>query len=194
LNVSRPALFLAVLAAATLAVAASAAAQQKMPVDVSISYIAEHANAVGSNGNFWLQGGSAELGADLWRGLGVGVNVTGTHTNSFGPNAIPLTLTTATFGPRYRYYAPFTHRDLSLYGEALVGFGYGGGSIFPSTNGVAGGASSLATQIGGGIDLGLSPHIALRVVQASWVRTQLPNSTTNVQNNLSLGIGLVVKF
>jgi len=29
------------------------------------------------------------------------------------------------------------------------------------------------------------------VIQADWLRTQLPNSTTNVQNDLHLGAGIV---
>jgi hypothetical protein len=49
-------------------------------------------------------------------------------------------------------------------------------------------------QAGGGIDLGLSRHIALRLIEANWLRTQLPNGTTNGQNNLVLGTGVVMRF
>jgi hypothetical protein len=48
--------------------------------------------------------------------------------------------------------------------------------------------------MGGGMNIALSPRIALRAVQANWLRTQLPNATTNVQNNLDLGAGVVVRF
>jgi peptidoglycan-associated lipoprotein len=45
---------------------------------------------------------------------------------------------------------------------------------------------------GGGVDIGLSRHIALRLVQADYVRIQLPNSITNVQNNFRLGAGIIL--
>jgi hypothetical protein len=48
--------------------------------------------------------------------------------------------------------------------------------------------------MGGGMNIALSPHIALRAFQANWLRAQLPNASTNVQNNLNLGAGLVLRF
>ena len=51
----------------------------------------------------------------------------------------------------------------------------------------------LAYMAGGGLTLRLQPHLSLRAFEANWLRTQLPNSTTNVQNNLRLGAGVVVQ-
>ena len=48
--------------------------------------------------------------------------------------------------------------------------------------------------MGSGLDVNLSPHIALRAIQANWLRTQMPNSTNNLQNSLQLGSGLVFRF
>ena len=188
MKVSRLAILLATLAMATTAVA------QSKPIDLSISYVAEHANPVGAGGNFWLQGGSAELGARLWHGLGVAAKVTGTHSGSFGPNAVPLSLITTTFGMRFRQALPSQNRKLSIFGEALLGEGHGMGSIFPSPTGLTSHANSLATEVGGGVDLALARHFSFRAIQASWVRMQLPNSTTNVQNDLRLGAGVVLRF
>ena len=39
----------------------------------------------------------------------------------------------------------------------------------------------------------LAYHVAVCVVEASWMRTQLPNSEANVQNSLQLGAGLVLR-
>jgi hypothetical protein len=49
-------------------------------------------------------------------------------------------------------------------------------------------------QIGGSADLELSRHFALRLVHADWLRTQLPNATTNVQNTLQFDGGIVFRF
>jgi hypothetical protein len=44
------------------------------------------------------------------------------------------------------------------------------------------------------MNIALSPQPALRAFQANWLRTQLPNATTNVQNTLDLGAGVVFCF
>jgi hypothetical protein len=47
--------------------------------------------------------------------------------------------------------------------------------------------------MGGGMNVPLTRRIAVRAFEADWLRTQLPNSTTNAQNNLRLGTGLVLR-
>ena len=68
------------------------------------------------------------------------------------------------------------------------------GSVFPDPPGAQSDASGLALQIGGGADLDLSPHFAVRLFHADWLRTQLPNGTTNLQNDLQLDAGIVFRF
>jgi peptidoglycan-associated lipoprotein len=67
-------------------------------------------------------------------------------------------------------------------------------SIFPSAGGVSSSANGLALQVGGGMNLPLSSHIGVRAFEADWLRTALPNSTTNVQNNLRLGVGVFFRL
>jgi hypothetical protein len=55
-------------------------------------------------------------------------------------------------------------------------------------------ADSLALYAGGGVNLRLKNRFALRAIEANWLRTQMPNATTNVQNNLRLGAGLIYTF
>jgi hypothetical protein len=103
---------------------------------------------------------------------------------------------TTTFGPRYRYTRALGsgRGSLSVFGEALLGEANAFHSSLPSTQGVTDSANSLALQVGGGIDVGLSRRFAFRALQAEWLRTQLQNGTTNVQNHLQLGSGLVLRF
>ena len=140
---------------------------------------------------FWAEGGSLELGADVFHGLGAAANVSGVHTASVGSGNVPLSLVTATFGPRYRWHNGYR---VSPYGEALLGEANGFHSLFPSASGAGTSASSLALQVGGGVDLRLSRHVAVRAIEAGWQRTQLPNGTNARQNSLRLGAGLVVRF
>ena len=160
-------------------------------LDLAFSYVGERSVKAGTSQNFWMQGGSIELGANVWHGWGIAADVTGTHASSIGSGGVPLSLVTTTFGPRYRWHAD--HR-LSVYGQGLIGEANGFHSLFPTPFGSQSSANSLAVQVGGGVDCRLSSHFAIRVIDAAWLRTQLPNSTDDVQNTLRLGAGIVMRF
>ena len=165
-------------------------------VDVAVTYTEQYSNLV-STPTFWHSGGSVELSAQFHRGFGLAANVAGTQTSNAADSGNSLSLVTATFGPRYTYYKPLGSehkRSLAVFGQGLLGQAWGFNSYFPDPAGVKTDAISLALQVGGGVDLGLTRHIGIRVFQADWVRTQLPNGTTNVQNTLRLGAGVVFRF
>jgi hypothetical protein len=166
-------------------------AQQAHRLDLAITYVGEHSLKANTSENFWMQGGSIELGANLWRGWGMAADLTGTHAGSIGSSGIPLSLVTTTFGPRYRWHSD---RRLSLYGQGLIGEANGFHSLFPATASSQPDANSFAAQSGGGIDYKVSDRLALRVLDAAWVRTQLPNGSDNIQNSLRLGAGIVIRF
>ena len=168
-----------------------AQSQQPNQLDLSVTYTAERSLKSGTSQNFWMQGGSIELGANVWRGWGIAADVTGVHAGSIGTSGVPLSLVTATFGPRYRWHAD---RRFSLYGQGLIGEGNGFSSLFPAKAGQQGEANGFASQVGGGVDYRLSDRFAIRVLDAAWSRTQLPNSTDNVQNTRRFGAGIVLRF
>ena len=160
-------------------------------LDLSITYVTEHSSKAQTSQDFWMQGGSIELGANVWRGLGIAAEVTGTHSGSIGSSNLPLSLVTTTFGLRYRWHPD---RRVSLYVQGLVGEANGFRSIFPATTGSQPDANGFAAQFGGGVDYRLSDRFAMRVLDAGWARTQLPNSSDNVQNTFRLGAGIVLRF
>jgi len=104
---------------------------------------------------------------------------------------VPLSLVNLTVGPRYRWHAD---RRVSLYGEGLIGEANGLRSLFPTTMGSQPDANGFAAQVGGGLDYRLSDRFAIRALRAAWFQTQLPNGTNNVQNDLRLGAGVLVRF
>jgi opacity protein-like surface antigen len=167
------------------------AQQQPAKLDLSVTYIGQRSLKASTSQNFWMQGGSIELGANLYRGWAIAADVTGTHTGSIGSSSLPLSLITTTFGPRYRWHPD---RRVSLYVQGLVGEANGFRSIFPATAGSQPDANGFAAQVGGGVDYRLSDRFAMRVLDAGWARTQLPNSSDNVQNTLRLGAGIVLRF
>ena len=117
-------------------------------------------------------------------------DIGGAHNANVNSTGVGLDMVTATFGPRYTC----SHRRVGVYGQGLVGEAIGFNSIFPHQTGLQTTANSLAVKAGGGINVNLAPHFALRLIEADYLRTQLPNSTDNVQNNLTLGAGIVLKF
>jgi hypothetical protein len=169
------------------------------PVDVAVTYDALRTNHV-TSATFWMQGRAVELQARFYHGLGMAARVEGEHAGPQTTTAVPLNLETAVFGPRYT--TATRSGRYSFFGEALVGESNGFRSLFSEGSGPVGSvnagttssSNALAVETGGGFDIRLSRRVALRAIQASYLRTQFPNSTTNVQNNLSLGAGLVLRF
>lgn len=160
-------------------------------LDVAITYNATLSNVL-SGSSFWMQGGSVEVEGRFYRGLGVVADIAGMDAANINSSGVNLDLVTATFGPRYTW-AP-KHTRYAVFGQALAGEAFGFNSVFPNPTGATSTSYSLAAEAGGGFDVALSPHLALRAVEANWLRTQLPNSGSNVQNNLRLGAGFVFHF
>jgi hypothetical protein len=171
-------------------------AQQRPELDVAVTYSAQRGTVLGG-GDFWAQGGSAEVAATFYHGLGMAMNIAGTHTSNISPSGVALTTVTSTFGPRYTWSHPLHQKSVkgfSLFGQTLIGVAQGLDSVFPSPAGAQSDAQDFALQAGGGVDLLLSRHFAVRALQADWVRTQFPNGASNVQNNLRLGAGIVFRL
>ena len=190
-----------ILSMVVLLIANAAVGQgvQSVPIDLTVTADALHANHIGGQ-SLWMQGGALELGARVYRGVGIAARVEGLHSAPFSAAAEPLSLVTAVFGPRYTMET-HSHR-YAIFGEGLVGISNGFDSLFSEGSGPVGSvnagttssSNALATDVGGGFDVQINHHFALRAFRASYLRTQFPNTTTNVQNSLSLSAGVVVRF
>jgi hypothetical protein len=179
------------LAAPLTAQDASSAAKQEHSaaagnLDLAVAYNATRSNMT-SGSSFWLQGGSAEIAGRVDRCLGAVADIAGMHAANINSSGAGLDLIAATFGPRYTW----SRHNYAVYGQGLVGEAWGTNGIFPNSTGANTTADGLAIEAGGGINIAVSRHVTLRAFEANWLRTQLPNSTSNVQNNLRLGAGFV---
>jgi hypothetical protein len=83
---------------------------------------------------------------------------------------------------------------VGIFSEGLVGGVHGFNTIFPSPGGVAGASSSLAFQVGGGLDWTLWKQIVIRLVEADYVQSTLPNGGDNTQHDLRLAAGISFHF
>jgi hypothetical protein len=160
-------------------------------LEVAVLYDALLSNVVRAD-RFWMQGGGIQIEGQFWHGLGAEADISGFHAQNANNAGVGLDMVTATFGPRY-LWSPAHHR-CSFFSHALVGEANGFNSIFPGVGSATSSANSLALQVGGGMDLAVKHGLLLRAFEADWLRTELPNADTNVQNNIRLAAGVVVRF
>jgi hypothetical protein len=184
---------LAILVAAGLA-AFPAAGQETPQVEISGAYSYVRANLITANGCcFNMNGGSGSAAFNLnhWFGLvGEFGGYTQGNVESTGAN---LNVITYLFGPQFSYrkndrWTPFAH--------ALFGAGHAGGTLYTGIGGAPGLGpnSAFAMVAGGGLDLKVSPRVAVRLFDVDYMYTQFRNSTNNRQNQLRVSVGIVLRF
>jgi len=167
------------------------------PGTVNFRFSEQISNAPpGSCNCFEMEGAAADVSWNLNRlggghgaSLALAADVGVEHTGGANGSAYGLTLTTLTGGPRLI----MPGHKLRIFGQALFGFAHGSGE-FPDKNALVGSANSFALDLGGGADYALSRRFSLRLPQLDYVRTGLPNTSTNYQNNLRIGVGLTMHF
>ena len=144
-------------------------------VDVSVGYSYFR---LGGSGGINQNGVSGSLAYNLKSWAGIVGDFGGYHAS---PGGVSLNTYTYLFGPR------LTLRNASKinpFGQALLG----GSRI---TTGSGGGSNSqFAYSVGGGVDIGLLPHLAFRP-QVDYVGLNTPGSHTNCTR---VSAGLVVHF
>ena len=189
---------MALLTALAITNTSGAQSLESAPIDLAVTYDTLHTNHITSQ-SFWMQGGAIELGAEFYRSLGIVARVQGDHVGASATGE-PLSLVTTVFGSRYTLQTR-NHR-YAIFGEGLLGISNGFHSLFSEGSGPVGqenagttsSSNAMAIDVGGGLDVRLNHRFAIRTIRASYLYTQFPNTTTNVQNSLSLSTGLVVRF
>jgi hypothetical protein len=163
----------------------------------------------GSNGfNGWEGQGTFNFN----RYLGVTADVSGASLSPFSFSFLGVSAGTSQhlnnylFGPtvtgQLGRSAIFAH---ALFGEAHSSLG--AGVSVPIVGGISTGltsANAFAMAFGGGIDIGLTRHLAIRAVQVDYIRTQfnsidalttgLSSSFGNRQNSFRYSTGIVFRF
>ena len=178
---------------------AVAGAQEQQPqasrfqasfADVAATYTVERSNVTPGGGDFWLQGGSLNASVTFFRGFGFASNVTGDFSSHIAPG-VGLTEIAFMGGPRYtRRLNPGAKHESRVFAEVLAGEVRGSNSAFPKPSGFDTRASSFTYQAGGGVDISISKHLAIRAIEADYVRTYLPNNASNTQAHLRLAFGV----
>jgi hypothetical protein len=162
---------------------------QLTSTDLAVTYTTQESSVTPGGSNFWLQGASLDGGLTFFHRFGLATNLTGAYASNIAPGVGLGTLAIAA-GPRYTYdLRTNSKHETRIFADALAGAVKGFGSVFPTGTGVNHTADSFTWQAGGGIDVGISKHLAIRA-QADYVRNYLPNNASNIQDNIRVSVGV----
>ncbi len=164
------------------------AQENTTPVEVGANFSFLRYNSAQGLREFTEVGGSGYVEYNLNRVVGLVADLGGYNngTNSFKTFSY-------LFGPRFN----MRRSRLVPYVQFLFGGTYAwahstaAGPIVPATQ------NGFATAAGGGLDIALSRHFALKPIQLEYVMSQLPRFGTNsnsIQNNLRYSAGVVLRL
>jgi membrane-associated phospholipid phosphatase len=167
------------------AFASAAWAQQ---VQVSANYLYQGSNRVpGATDWFGANGGRADTSFGNWRHLGLVAEFAGATTSN-------LTTFTYLAGPRRSIgLGRVEKHKVSAFAQVLLGGVHASDGLFPSGTTNKNSADAFALSTGGGLEVGLNHGISLRLIQADYLYTRLPNLYDNYESNFRLGAGVAFR-
>jgi hypothetical protein len=182
----------------------------KVELFLGYSYLRAVPSVSDGNRLVWLNGGSASLALNFTRHWALVADIGGfddsevriTSTNS--PSVVVNssgTVYTYLFGPRYSFR---NHSRVTPFVQALFGGVHASEVTLSSGTGCTGvGCIALPTEnsfamtAGGGFDIRLNHHFALRLIQAEYMMTRFEDHSTGasaMQNDMRLSSGIVFRF
>jgi hypothetical protein len=176
----------------------------KVELFLGYSYLRAVPTLADGNRMVWLNGGSASIAFNLNRYLGLVGDFGGfrdSEVKLMNSNSVVDSSGNAytyLFGPRFsfRNHTRVTPFAQALFGGmrasevTLSGCSGGGCTPLPSEN-------KFALTAGGGLDIGVNRHFAIRIVQAEYLMTRFENLETGAnasQNDMRLSAGVVFRF
>jgi peptidoglycan-associated lipoprotein len=167
--------------------------------DLAVTFATERSQGVSSQSCFWFKGGGADAAVTFWKGLGIAASLIGDHASNVTPG-VDVNKIAYMAGPRYTWTAwsesgsghasAANQRRLQIFVQGLFGGVHAFDGLYPGSPAATTSASSFAIQTGGGLNLYVSRNLGLRLLEADYVRTALPNAAANVQNDLRLSFGV----
>jgi len=177
----------------------------KIELFLGYSYLRAVPSISADNRLAWLNGGSASIAFNFNRYLGIvgdfgGFNDTEIRLFGTNPSSAPDSSGTAytyLFGPRlsFRNNGRITPFAQALFGgihasEVKLSDCTSACTLLPSED-------TFALTAGGGVDVRVRRHFAIRVIQAEYLMTRFENRTTGDsarQNDIRLSSGIVFRF
>jgi hypothetical protein len=168
-------------------------AQAQVP-QISLSYAYQGSQPVPGKSWFGMNGGRGDAVWTFGRYFAIVGEIGGGHTDHYGTGNSPLTLFTAMGGPRL-YLIPRSRKGvpprIAPFIQVLGGGAYATQGQFPQGGVIKNRAASVAASAGGGVEMRVRPHVAVRLIQADYLYTQMPNAYDNYQGSFRVGAGVV---
>ena len=185
------------LLGALLTVAAIGSAQEgpRTPLaEVGLNYSLFHANSGQGTNEITSNGGSGYFVYNVNHVLGVVADLGAYHNGGVHGAFQNDTTFTYLFGPRFTW----RRSRINPYAQFL----FGGARLSADTisadgTSISADRTGFATAAGGGVDIQVTHHIAIKPIQVEYVMTQIPNFSTdrnNFQNDLRYSAGVVFRF
>ncbi len=172
----------------------------QVPADLGFTYLQERTKFVGSGTNpyFMLRGAKVDFAYSFARGLGIVVSGTGLSTVNLR-GSLDVEQISLMAGPRYTWnFGHITptaiNRKGGVFVEGKAGYVIATSGAYPVNGTIQDHASALTYLGGTGVNLHFNDRFDLRPIELEYVRNQLPNGGTNVQNSLRLGAGVSFHF
>jgi len=170
------------------------ACAQKM--EVSAGYIFLGSHTLGGTA-LSFNGGRTDFAVYLPFHMAAVGEVAGATANGASAPSVGTTLLTYMAGPRFVIPLKGSGNkpsSITPFAQYLVGGARATNGSFPTPLGMMPYATSFATSAGGGLDVKLNRHLSLRVIQADYLFTRLPNQMDSHQNHLRIGAAIVFRL
>jgi hypothetical protein len=160
--------------------------------EIGAGYNYVHTNAPPAEcGCFPMNGGTASIARHVSPAFSLAFEMNGVNNGNVNATRQDLRLFSYLAGPRYSYVP--AHGRFVPYGQILAGAAFASGRLYGSSPSLSGSTNAFAAGVGGGVDVILKPHLALRILQAEYLLSLLSNGVNDRQNNLSLSTGIVFR-
>jgi hypothetical protein len=166
---------------------AATAVRPKPAFDFGGGFATVRANASpGECGCFFMTGETAHASLIGRNHLATVVDFSTTHKANVNGTNYSLTLATYTVGERYQ--KTFAQRA-SPFAQVLFGVARSKTPYLLDNN-----KTSLAALFGAGLDMKISSRLSLRLVEANYLESEIPNSKQNIQNQLRITTGVIYQI
>jgi hypothetical protein len=164
-------------------------------VEVGLNYSYTRINPGGNFSGYNANGGFADVAYNFNKYLGVVADLGGSYTGTQNGTAYNNTTFEYLFGPRVNW----RHSRFNPYVQALFGGERFSNGLNPGATDPRLGTSqnNFAAAFGGGLDVTVSNHLAVRPFQVEYLMTQFSPGSTNLnytQNNFRYSAGVVLRF
>jgi opacity protein-like surface antigen len=177
------------------AIASAQEGTETPKVEVGLNYSYTRINPGGQFSSYNANGGFADVAYNFNRYFAAVADLGGSYTGTQNGLALNNTSFEYLFGPRVNWrHSRFTPYAQALFGGQRFSNGFNPTSADPR---LGTSQNNFAAAFGGGLDITVSNHLAVRPFQVEYLMTQIQPGSSNLnytQNNFRYSAGVVLRL